>query len=284
MINTIGFHIKKENKNSDFYYFINENRLGLRIESIIFVCSGIACYLLSKFNIAMIIPLLLALYNCTIIFIEIHKSKFEIKKRTIKYQIEYNINQMFFELKLLVSAMKEKGLPDADIIKWKKYYINRIFDNKSLNTISTVIDDIKTHFYRITLIEFPILKEKDILNFIKKESKQWWNELYPNFQQDLQNNAFSKQRQTKDSGGIDNNSKPVSSNYRLEQNLKALGLPTTTRDLNLIKKRYFELVRTYHPDSKASQSMDKQLINEKIMEINGAYQEIEKMLKQSEVL
>jgi hypothetical protein len=283
MINTINFHLKKDNrnkKNSDFYYFVSENKLGLRVESIIFVISGIAFYVYSNFNVVMSIPFILAVYNCFLIFFYIHKSVFEIKKNTISYQIEYGINKVFLELKMLCIAMKEKGLTEKELKKWKQYYIGRIMEFKSLNTINSVSEDIASHFYKITLIEFPMVKEKDVLKFIKKESKQWWDELYPNFANDLKNNAFSKQKTSKSQGG---ENKSVGSNYKLEQNLKILGLPTTTRNMNIVKKRYFELVKIYHPDSKENRDKDKQMIQEKIIEINGAFQEIQSILKQTEV-
>ena len=157
-----------------------------------------------------------------------------------------------------------------------------ILNNKSIHTINAVIEDIKSHFYKITLMEFPSISEKDIRKFMKKESQEWWDKYYPNFREDLDKNAFGKQKaKTNNDKSSKGGRAPSVSNLRLEQNLKVLGLPSTVRDLKTVKNRYYELIRKYHPDAAQNKGKDRDEIQNKIIEINIAYQEVEKILNNS---
>ena len=283
MINTLKFQLCKNDKDDNSYTFMAENSLGIKCEAVIWVVMSIGCYIYSRFTTWMIIPFMLAAYNLIIAFIKIPEAKYQIKKKSIKYLIEYNINIVFYELQILAKIMAEKGLSDKDIENWKKHYIGNILKNKSIHTINAVIEDIRSHFYKITLLEFPTISEKDIRKFMKKESQAWWDKYYPEFKEDLAKNAFGRQRTKSNTkqqfGGPGNVSS--SGNLRLEQNLKVLGLPSTVRDLKTVKTRYYELIKKYHPDAPQNKTKDRNAIQEKIIEINIAYQEVEKILNNS---
>lgn len=286
MINTLKFQLYKNDKDDNFYEFARDNEVGIKCEAVIFAVCSFGAYVISHFEMYMIIPFILAMYNLILAWIKISEAKYELKKKSIKYLIEYNVNLLFKQLDILSNIMREKGLPEKDIEKWKKYYINKIIEKKSLNNIISTNEDIRAHFYKIALIEFPAISEKDILKFMKKESAEWFKKYYPKFKEDLSNNAFGKQRssrsyaKTSNSGNSDNPANNmVHSNMRLEQSLRVLGLPSTVRDMNMVKSRYYELIKKHHPDAPQNKDKDRKEVQDKIIEINIAYQEIEKILK-----
>jgi len=283
MINTLKFQLCKNDNNDSAYTFIKENEFGIKCEAVIWVVMSVVCFVISQFTAWMIIPFMLAMYNLIIAWIKVSEAKYQVKKKSIKYIIEYNINVVFYELQILSKVMTEKGLREKDIENWKKHYIGNILKNKSLHTITAVIEDIKAHFYKITLLEFPTITEKDVRKFIKKESKSWWDTYYPEFKDDLAKNAFGRQRAKANEAKktFNGTGTSPSTNLHLEQNLKMLGLPSTVRDLKTVKARYYELIRKYHPDAPQNKNKDKKVIQEKIIEINIAYQEVEKYLNNS---
>lgn len=278
ILKTIDFHLNRDEKTRAFYEFVVERKTSLISESAIFVVMSIAAFVVSGFQSWMIIPFIFAVWNAVLIGIAIPEAQYHHKLQSLNYLIEHNIEVIFLELKILSKIMKEKSMTDEEIEKWCRFYMKRIFDNKSLSNINTIIDDIKQHFYRITLCEFPAIPEKDLRKFIKTEAPTWWNKYYPHFKKDMANKQFVRTR-AKDNAGT----KLYSGNVKLEQSLKVLGLPGTVRDFKTVKARYYELIKQYHPDAPQNKNKNKKEINEKIIEINTAYQEAERILKNGRV-
>lgn len=276
-MNTIKFYLKNDVKDDNFYYFVIDNAASLTMEAVIIAIALTVTTLIFKFSIVSLVFWVIGVSNLIVIIKNILESKIHLNKKTINYKITYGMNEFFLSLKILSSLMKEKGLNDKDILKWQSYYVNRILENKSLNTILVVSGDIQEHYKKIALIDFPEIIEKEVEQFAKKDSKIWWDKYYPNFNEDLKAKVFANKANVKKKS---DNSNGGGTNYRLEQNLKVLGLPASTREMKLIKKRYFELVKMYHPDSAENKDKDPKEIQDKIIEINSVYQEIEKMLKQ----
>ena len=281
MINTIKFQLCKDDKNDAFYEYATRNEFAIKLESVILVMASILCFIFSGFIPLLSIPFVLSIYNIIIVWMRIADAKFQIKKRSIKYMIEYSITIVFLELKKLSEIMKEKNMSENDIERWNLYYVNSILKNKNLNNINVVINNIKDHYQKITLKEFPELKDKEIKSFMKKEAADWWNKYYPDFKKDLDSNVFGKQKvsinssETKKTGS--------GRNIKLEQALGKMGLPGSVRDIKVVKARYYELIRRYHPDAPQNKGLDPKEVQNKIIEINMAYQEIEKMLKNNVV-
>lgn len=276
MINTFKFQLYKNDNNDAFYEFASSHEFGIKLEAIIWVIASASCYVFSEFLIWLIIPFILSIYNIVIAWIKIYDAKFQVKKKSIKYMIEYSMSLVFLELKKLADIMNEKQMKESDIEKWKLYYINTILHSKNLFTINTVINGIKEHYEKITLQQFPEIKEKEVRKFIKKESKEWWDKYYPTFKNDLENNRFGKQKAQKIN--IENRKVSSGRNIKLEENLKKMGLPGTVRDIRVVKTRYYELIKKYHPDALHNKGKNPKEMQNKMIEINISYQEIEKML------
>ena len=276
MINTFKFQLYKNDNNDAFYEFASSHEFGIKIEAVVWVMASAICYVFSDFLIWLVIPFVLSVYNIVLAWIKIHDAKFQVKKKSIKYMIEYSMSIVFLELKKLAAIMDEKQMKQTDIEKWKLYYINTILHSKNLFTINTVINNIKEHYEKITLQKFPDIKEKEIRKFIKKEAKDWWEKYYPTFKEDLENNQFGKQRNQRIN--IENRKVSSGKNIKLEENLKKMGLPGTVRDIRVVKTRYYELIKKYHPDAPQNKGRNPKEIQDKMIEVNIAYQEIEKII------
>jgi hypothetical protein len=177
--------------------------------------------------------------------------------------MEDEMNHLFFKLKVLCMTMEKNNVDRNEIEKWEYKYVNKVKDNKNMIALKSVDDDIDDHFYKIMSIQMPSPPKKEYDLFIKNDVKKYYEKFYPSFLDEVASGKFTlkaRKGEKKDASDAD---------YLLGSALKKLGLPSTITDLKIVKKKYYELVRMYHPDHNNILSEDES--QEKMCEINEAF-------------
>lgn len=265
------FKIYTSKKDIDFDYYVADNKTKLEIESAIFFILSVILFFAFGLNVILIIPVVLFGINFYVVFNQIKKSEENIKHQSISYKIENAMNHVFYYLDILREVMKKNGLSDDDIEKYTVSYIDQIKENKSLSELNLISEKINDHFSKITLFKIPPIVEKEYNSFLKNKLKKYYEKYYYDFSDDIKSGKFTLRPKKK------HISAAASSNYLLTENLKVLGLPSTVTDINIVKNKYYALVRIYHPDH--NNILTQEEAQNKMCVINEAYNYVINVLK-----
>ena len=261
-------------KDIPYYQFVVKAKLILIVESIVLVFASVILYAFLN-SILILFPFILAMANLFIVLYKIREAKWESQGKSIKFRIECSIYKLFLSVDKLCKKMKANKMPEEEIETTKKKYVEMLKSEKTQANINAVTKEVNVEYQNLTGEKMEEIKSMDIEAFSKKEAKKWTEKYYPEFNTDMKNNEYSKvkARQQKQVNSI------IRNDIHVEQALKTLGLPGTTTDMTVVKNKYFELIKRYHPDSVFNKDKSKEEIQEKIIEINLAYQEIERAFK-----
>lgn len=266
------FKIYTSHKDREFDYYIVDNKITIEIEAILLFLLSFGLFAILNFNYLCILFILLFGLNTIVVFRQIIKSQDNIKHQSITYKMQDAMNHLFFKINILHNVMSKNGKSEEEINVVEKEYVNKIKINKNMVVLELISNTIDDDFYKIASITMPTPLEKDYNLFVKKEVDKYYEKFYPLFKDEVLNGQFTlKPRKGEEISKNDND-------YLLGNALKKLGLPNTITDLKIIKKRYFDLIHMYHPDHNNNSMLTEEEQQNKMCEINEAYDYIKKVL------
>lgn len=261
-------------KDIAYYQSIAKGRVFLMVESVILALAAALLYAFLDY-ILIIIPLIFAIINLMIVPYKIKEAKWEAQGKSIKFRTKRTIYLLFMYIDLLCKKVVEKGGDEETAEKIKVEYVNRLINEKTPANITQLTKDVKTRYQKLSGENPKEFKSMDVEKFSSTKAKKWMEKYYPDLEKDINNNEYSKNKNkaiVKQTPGMNNL-------INIDRELRILGLPGSTRDFEFIKARYYELVKRYHPDAPENKDKDIIELQEKITEINLAYREIEKAMK-----
>lgn len=247
-------------KSNEYMTYINEHKKNILIESLVLLILTIIIFFLSKSSIYLLVPTILAVYNLVFVYLRILRSNKYILINSTSYRIKLAAIKFFFRLEELEETLKSKNLDKIEIEKWVNYYTKKFKSSHSYvnfkQTTTQLEDYIKS--LKNTLNDD---NEKSITNFERKKYNKYIEKYFEELPSLILTNKIDLKLTS-------NNTITKRLNYSesVEKALKALGLSSNTKSLDIVTQRYYSLVQMYHPDRSKAPDATK-----KLTEINKAY-------------
>lgn len=247
-------------KSHEYMTYINEHKKSILIESLVLLILLMLLFFLSKSSLYMLVPVILAVYNLVFIYLRILRSNKYVLINSNGYRIKFIAIKFFFRLEELEETLKNKDLDKAEIEKWINYYVKKFKSSHSFVNFKQTTTQLEDYIKSLKN-ELTDDSEKIISNFERKKYNKYINKYFEELPSLITANKIDLKLTS-------NNTITKRLNYSesVERALRALGLSSNTKSLDIVTQRYYSLVQMYHPDRSKAPDATK-----KLTEINKAY-------------